>query len=142
VNLLIQPPDTSSLLDPSIILSTLLSDIRSLCSSLKVRDRPRFTAAQNNETTFDCRPSLDSDRDVYQRQCFLLFAINSPVATKLTSPTPLCIKHVVSPTTTLGEHYQPCNWCVDHIISRRRRCLHSLQKTNKQTTNSMEQRNS
>jgi hypothetical protein len=91
MNLLIQPPDTSSLLDPntSILLSTMLSDIRSLCSSLKVRDRPRFTAAQNNETiTFDCRPSLDSGRDVYQRQCFLLFAINSPVATKLTSPTP------------------------------------------------------
>jgi hypothetical protein len=36
---LLQPPATSSLLGPNIPLSTLFSDILSLCSSLNVRDQ-------------------------------------------------------------------------------------------------------
>jgi len=35
----LQPPATSSLLDPNILLSTLFSDTLNLCSSLSVRDQ-------------------------------------------------------------------------------------------------------
>jgi hypothetical protein len=34
-----QPPVTSSHLDPNILLSTLISNTRNLCSSLNVRDK-------------------------------------------------------------------------------------------------------
>jgi len=52
---LLQPPATSSLLGPNILLSTLFSNTLNLCSSSLWCQRPSFTPIQNNRWNYDFR---------------------------------------------------------------------------------------
>jgi hypothetical protein len=71
----LQPPVTSSLFGPNILLSTLFSNILSLCSSLNVRDRI-FTCIQNYRQIYNSLYSKFYVFSVQYSLLFFLFLIN------------------------------------------------------------------